>query len=137
MPLLTGQWSIIANGREGTLNIGNVSATGIVGFNMDIAQVVNVALPPNHFQHRVGFWDESSQSITLHLENYQNLPNVPFPFIDSFLFEGCQFQMPAQPAPGQDVTWNLAGLFTVFGGSLQPNSRRHRFGWRASYTQAL
>ena len=34
MPLLTGTWSLVANGHKGELLISSVSATGVISFDM-------------------------------------------------------------------------------------------------------
>jgi hypothetical protein len=125
MPLLTGNW---------LLNIQQVLPDGNVVYTMDIAPLIALQATTH------GFWDEASQTIRLHLDNFEPTgPLAALIFKNAFLFEGCQFQMPAQAAPGQDVTWNLAGLFTAFASSsnFQPNSRRNRFGWRATKTQPI
>jgi hypothetical protein len=129
MPLLLGTWLIVANGHEGELFIDGVTPQGNVGYYFLLPAFQLSGPDPN--QRRWGFWDESSQAITLDVYNVQ--------FHSAFSFEGCQFQMPVQTIPGQDVTWNLAGLFTATGAQnpIQPNSRRNRFGWHAAHTQTI
>ena len=140
MPLLTGTWTIVADGHEGTLHINSVAPTGEVNFALVIPGFAGTG--GNDFNS--GYWDESSQTITLHITKYDLGPIDPGPgipnFYASFAFEGCQFPMPAQPLPGQDVVWTLVGHFNMIGsgpGGPTPSARRHRFGWRATLNQTL
>jgi hypothetical protein len=140
MPLIPGTWSIIAEGHEGTLQIMSVASTGHILFKLTIGGIGLVTTSETAV-FEAGYWDESSQTITLHVTTYDpNVLNPPAKFLDSFLFEGYQFQTPAQPQPGQDVLWTLVGHVTTLGsapGGLTPSARRHRFGWRATLTQTL
>ena len=134
MPLLTGNWSIVVEGYEGTLDISSVSSSGSVSFTVTIAGLL-LGTDPGTNEFQVGYWDESSQTITLHVTKlYQGGPQLNH----AYLFEGYQFPTPAQPAPRQDVVWTLVGQVTILGEGpnemffLSPNARRHRFGWRAT-----
>jgi hypothetical protein len=141
--LLTGSWTIVMDGHEGTLTISSVSATGDVSFNLLVPTLGINPSGPNDF--RRGFWDESSQTISLLFVPVSAMCVLPpvvtnVSFGDSFLFEGYQFQTPAVAAPGQDVVWALVGHFTVIGtapGGLTPSARRNKYGWRATIPQQL
>jgi hypothetical protein len=89
---------------------------------------------------KIGYWNESSQAITLATTTYASLM-LPPNFLGTFLFEGYLFQTPAQPQPGQDLLWTLVGHVTAVGipagSGLTTSARRHRFGWRATFSQTL
>jgi hypothetical protein len=145
MPLLTGNWNLSIDGYNGTLAIEDVSKTGDVVFHLSIpAFGVGVNLPTGRF--RSGFWDESSQTITLHAVEYKK--DADPTFLISLAFEGYQFPTPVEAPPGQDVIWTLSGSCSAIGlppanvmnqGHIHftPTARRHRFGWRAQLGQAL
>jgi hypothetical protein len=102
---------------------------------------------PQSFRMQFGYWDEASQTITLQMTTYQLVeqPGAHPGFRAALLFEGSQFPTPAQPEPGQDVVWTLAGQFTALAPLItppplflvSPSPRRHRFGWRATHEQTL
>jgi hypothetical protein len=141
MPLLTGAWTFALEGHEGALNINSVSSTGQVDFSTSVPSL-GIGFGQ---EFRSGFWDESSQNLTLHVTVFAQFPSPdpnqpdPLAFQYSLWFEGHQFPTPAQPLPGQDVVWTLVGHVIAVGGPqvLNPSARRHRFGWRASLSQTL
>lgn len=137
MPLLTGSWKIVADGHVGELSIVGVSSTGQLQFNLSIPTLLGLVAGGS--PSFVGFWDESSQTITFQHVVPDITPNaVVIPRI-SLTFTGHLFKAPVQPAPGQDVTWTLAGSFVAFNGpaTTLSTSRRNRFGWVATISQSL
>jgi hypothetical protein len=77
---------------------------------------------PQSFRMQFGYWDEASQTITLQMTTYQLVeqPGAHPGFRAALLFEGSQFPTPAQPEPGQDVVWTLAGQFTALAPLITP-----------------
>jgi hypothetical protein len=137
MPLLTGDWSLVAEGFEGTLVIQSVSASGVLGFLIS-ARPLGLGNPVSEF--RTGFWDESSQAMTLQVVTFTLREDGQFAGHNAqFSFEGCLFRTPAQAGPAEDVLWTLQGLFSMTGAAsgFAPTSRRHRFGWNATLKQTL
>ena len=128
MPLPTGAWNINSNGQEGSLVIDGVSATGVVGGE------INVHIGGERI---TGFWDETSQELTfspLPQGLPQESPVLPI------LYKGYLFSTPLNPVPGQDIVWTLAGSFQSVdtGGAIPQtvpaNARRNIFGWFAQTT---
>jgi hypothetical protein len=136
MPLMTGSWALVANGHQGELIINSVPSTGIIGFDI-AAEGIGIGLG-QLVSKRAGFWDESSQLITLHITTHT--PVEPVQFFHNFAFEGYQYSTPAQLTPGRDITWTLVGHFSMTGATpilTTPTFRRHRFGWSATITQTV
>ena len=137
MPLIFGNWAIIVEGREGSLDLQGVDPSGNISFNLDIP---GIGLSGVAVMFKTGYWNESSQAITLAATAYTALV-LPPNFLGTFLFEGYLFQTPAQPQPGQDLLWTLVGHVTAVGipagSGLTTSARRHRFGWRATFSQTL
>jgi len=127
MPLPVGSWQINLNGESGVLVVGSVdAATGTVAGNVFSRMTLR------------GTWNEASQCLTFALfretdaGGQQLLP---------YFFKGFLFSTPAQPTPGQDLLFTLAGSVVNAGGPDQlpvnASARRNEFGWFAQFTQVM
>ena len=155
MALLTGEWKIVADGHQGTLIVEGVTATGELQFRL---RVPGLDVPPESSQCLTlsrGYWDEGSQSITLHVTNIEVVGvdlssftatggRVAFGFRDSLIFRGHQFPTPRESVAPQDIVWTLVGGFSLARdeawarpGGTRSNARRSQFGWYATISQAL
>ena len=124
MTLPSGAWAMNANGVQSVFRVLQVGAGG----------AVQAALGDNPI---VGVWDETSRILNFTpLDQSQPIPDVPQPLH----FRGHLFSTPADPEPGQDVVWTLAGYFQVTDiGRLSGigNARRSTFGWFAQITETF
>jgi hypothetical protein len=139
---MTGVWRIVVDGHEGDLIVQSVgSQMGEIVFALSLP-AFNIT--PSAPVVRFGFWDESSQAITLQCVRIASEgAEVVQPSPDaSVTFSGHLFRTPPpqQGPPGADVLWTLAGTCVVFGAmgaGIGATSRRHRVGWLATINQTV
>ena len=127
MPLPVGTWKINLNGTEASFTITGVDPDGNVSGSLPLLFSDGIA----------GFWDETSQELTL----------APLPLTEGehrtilpMIFKGYLLSTPSSPRPGQDVVYTLTGYYQEI--VLDPNpsgprdvsSRRNIFGWFAQIT---
>jgi hypothetical protein len=115
MALPKGDWTILADGVQGTLTIRGVDGEG----NLD-AQLLLAGRPTE--EPLIGFWDDVSKKITF-LRVYA--PNAPS---DSQVYTGFYFNV-----SGTDVTHTLTGFLEAFAGTGGV-AQRVLYGWYATMT---
>jgi hypothetical protein len=127
MPLPAGVWKANINGRILDMEVAQTEAGGAVRVQMQGLQLGNM---------NRGIWNEAAQRLVFGVAG--GPPNSPF----SGSFDGYLFSTPANPEPGQDIQWTLAGSFTVlFPAAANPDhpatasGQRTTFGWYATYNQ--
>lgn len=144
MSLLTGEWSMVADGHDGVLHIEYIDPPGLLDTHLVIPGLGLGTGGDPFVDHEVGYWDEGSQTIILHYVSMAQPGTSPH-LGNIFTFKGCQFSTPHEASPGQDIVWTLAGLFEMGHGRTivdssavtVPNARRSCFGWYATKTQTI
>ncbi len=130
MPLVTGTWTINANGAEGDLIIVALNPDGSIS-----GTVFGTAFS--------GFWNETGQSIFFEsmMPIVITADGLIVGGVGRAQFTGYLFSTQPSPPVGSDIKWTLCGhLSTPATNGLfvaQPNSHRTVFGWFANVTQVV
>ena len=125
MPLQSGGWEIIMNGKQGTLTIDSVDTPGSVTGTLRDGFGDSYPI--------IGRWDEAAKRLAFH--TVSTGIGAPSPLNINLAFTGYLFRDTMRmPGLVGDIIYTLAGRYLAF--SDAGTTDQHEFGWYAQISLA-